>query len=117
MIVSFYEVILLFVLLSIKHFIVDFILQTNQMIMEKGNYGEKWGIIHSLQHGIATAAIFLLIVDPPAALFFGILDMLIHYHIDWAKINVNRTNHLTPSDKALAALCAGSSADGFAAFA
>jgi hypothetical protein len=100
MIISFNAVILLLVLLSVKHFIVDFILQTNQMVIEKGNYGEKWGIIHSLQHGIATCAVFFFFVEPAAVLFFGILDMLIHYHIDWAKININRKNNLTPADKA-----------------
>lgn len=72
----------LFVLMFIKHFICDFVLQYPRHYLNKGNYGKWGGVEHALIHGVGTA----LILGPA----LGLLDFFIHYHIDWAKMNLNK---------------------------
>jgi hypothetical protein len=93
------ELFIILGLLFVKHFIVDFYLQTNEHVANKGLYGVWKGIEHSLQHGIATAVILVFFVSWPFAILLAIADFVIHYHVDWAKININRSRHLTPSDQ------------------
>lgn len=90
------EIFLLLILLSLKHFIIDFPLQYQYMIDEKGTYGAAGGIHHSALHGLGTAAV-LTIVGLPDALFLGFVDFVLHYHIDWAKQKLAKG--LTPKDK------------------
>jgi hypothetical protein len=93
-------VLILFALLSIKHFLADFVFQTNNMVLEKGNYGAKGGIYHSLIHALLTGLVFWSVLDSIGlVMFIAILDGVIHYHIDWAKININRSRKLTPADQ------------------
>ena len=49
-------VLLVFFILQVKHFFADFVWQTNQMVQEKGIYGARYGIYHSL---IQSAGTFL----------------------------------------------------------
>lgn len=78
--------IILLVALQIKHWLVDFVNQSNEEVISKGHYGEFTGIMHSVKHGIGTGLIFLL-VSPYIALVIGFLDIILHYHIDWIKRN------------------------------
>lgn len=72
--------------LQIKHWYIDFVNQTTAEVISKGHYGELTGIMHSLKHGIATGLI-ILIIEPEIAISIGLLDFILHYHIDWAKRN------------------------------
>lgn len=83
-------VLIIMTLLILKHFIIDFPLQTPYQWMNKGTYGHPGGLLHSGLHGIATFLIFVLFIVTPWALMLGILDMVIHYHVDWAKMNINK---------------------------
>lgn len=75
-------------LLAIKHWYVDFVIQTSNELKDKGTYGAWLGIKHSLKHGVASAVIFLALdVSFFFSLVIGILDAVIHYHVDWAKMN------------------------------
>lgn len=81
----------LFTLLILKHFIVDFPAQTPYQWMNKGTYGHPGGILHAGLHGISTFLIFMLfLAQPQFALFLAVIDMVIHYHVDWAKMNINK---------------------------
>jgi hypothetical protein len=73
-----------------KHFIVDFPLQTPFQWMNKGTYGHLGGILHSVLHGAATILILLFFTDPVTAAALGAADSFVHYHIDWAKMNINK---------------------------
>lgn len=72
-----------------KHFIVDFILQTDDMVRGKGIYGNTSGILHSFHHGFSTFLVTVSFVE-----FFGIISILLvsiidfvtHYHIDYIKM-------------------------------
>ena len=75
------------ILLLVKHWYVDFVLQTTEMAVSKKSYGSWLGIWHSLQHGIATFIITFIFSDLYFASFIGLIDTLLHYHIDWCKMN------------------------------
>lgn len=72
-----------------KHFIADFVLQTQYQLSNKGNYLHLGGIIHSGIHGIGTFLVFYWYA-PYSAAILAIIDMLIHYHIDWTKVYINK---------------------------
>lgn len=84
------SILLLLALLQIKHWYIDFVNQTNEEIASKSIYGDEIGIGHSLKHGVGTM-LALVIVTGPQYMFFvvilGLLDFVVHYHIDWIKMN------------------------------
>ena len=90
-------ILVILILLEIKHFLADFVFQSDYQIQHKGTYGHWGGIQHSLYHSVGTAAIFALFT--PWFLILGLLDFLIHYHIDWAKMNINQWRSVTIKDR------------------
>jgi hypothetical protein len=76
--------------LLVKHFICDFPIQVQPpwMFLNKGTYGHPGGIAHSLVHALATVAFVLgmQLCSWPIALAIGILEWIIHYHMDWWKM-------------------------------
>ena len=95
-------VIILLALFGIKHFLCDFLWQTPRMLSEKGRYGAQSGIEHAAAHAIGTMVVLILvfpwnIYNHIVAIALGILDGVIHYHIDWVKQQLNRG--LTAADK------------------
>jgi hypothetical protein len=80
---------LLLSFLFYKHLLVDFFFQTPYQYLNKGTYLHPGGILHSFLHIVATAII--LIIFGAKNHFFGILavEFLLHYHIDWAKVQIN----------------------------
>lgn len=86
-------------LLFVKHWYIDFINQSMEEVHGKGIYGNAHGIMHSLKHGIATGIImFAFIADPLFSIILGFIDFAIHYHVDWAKININKRYNYTTED-------------------
>ena len=77
---------LLLTLLFFKHYIVDFILQTDEMVAHKGIYGDPIGIDHSLYHAMATLIILMFFTVPIWAFVLALIDGLLHYHIDYVKM-------------------------------
>ena len=82
------DTLILIALLFTKHFIVDFPLQNAFQWMNKGKYGHMGGIVHAGLHASTTLICFAWYA-PLAAYYLALLDGLIHYHIDWAKMNIN----------------------------
>jgi hypothetical protein len=89
---------LLMFLLGAKHFVADFIWQTDKMVMEKGTYGASGGLAHSAIHGGLTW-LCLAWLNPIVAIFPAVFDFLVHYHVDWAKMNINKKYGYTPQDR------------------
>lgn len=93
-----YAALTLLALLTIKHFVADFPLQTPYQYLNKGNYGHPGGILHSAIHAGFTAIaviITLVIFGLPSAAFTSLMifnsvlvDFLVHYHCDWAKVQI-----------------------------
>ena len=76
-------------LLFIKHFICDFPLQSFPwMYRNKGTYLHLGGITHAAIYSLATFAILAYWLGL-AAWVWALIDMLIHYHIDWSKMNLS----------------------------
>ena len=81
-------IMLLLVLFNLKHFVVDFLLQRSYQYSNKGTYGHPGGLLHAGLHAIGTW-FCLFWVNPFWAVVMGIFDAVVHYHIDWAKTNIN----------------------------
>jgi hypothetical protein len=81
-------IMLLLVLFNLKHFVVDFLLQRSYQYSNKGTYGHPGGLLHAGLHAIGTW-LCLFWVNPFWAAVMGIFDAVVHYHIDWAKTNIN----------------------------
>lgn len=85
------EILALLVLLQIKHWYADFVIQTYMQTVRKGIYRDLIGISHSLDHIWATMVALLVfnIIYPISALIIlliSIAEGIIHYHIDWCKV-------------------------------
>jgi hypothetical protein len=76
-------------LLQVKHFIFDFVLQTPYQSRNKGIYGHPGGLLHAGLHVFGTA-IVLAVLRVPVALLLGLLaaEFILHYHLDWGKEQV-----------------------------
>lgn len=89
----------LLILLQVKHFVCDFPLQGPYQYLNKGTYGHPGGLLHALIHGIGTAVVFLIFYGTIAynteamSVLLAVIwvEMVIHYHIDWVKMNLNKT--------------------------
>lgn len=97
-----YSLLSLMTLFILKHYIADFTLQTPRMVEEKGTYGAQGGIVHAATHSALTLVILLFWIPffehwIILSVVMAILDGVLHYHIDWAKMNLGKG--LTPADK------------------
>lgn len=75
------------IMMLFKHYLIDVVIQYPYMYQNKGNYGHPGGLLHALFHGIGTyiAIIFLPGLGWSVALSLAMVDMVIHYHIDFFK--------------------------------
>ena len=84
-------VFILLALFGIKHLIADFLMQYEYMLREKGTYGAEGGIHHAALHAAFTLWILVFVVDDAnLAIVLSLVDMVAHYHIDWAKQQLNK---------------------------
>lgn len=84
-------VLLMLLTLTFKHFVADFLYQPPYQWKNKGTYGHWGGIIHSAQHAVFTVIMLGLFKVPGLVLFIiASFEFLAHYHIDWAKMNLNK---------------------------
>ena len=82
--------------LFIKHFICDFPLQACPwMYLNKGRYGHAGGLTHAAIHALGTLMV-LAVFQISTAWIFALADFMMHYHIDWAKMNANKKFKLAP---------------------
>lgn len=80
----------------IKHFICDFPLQRPFHYLNKGKYGHPGGVYHASIHGVGTVAVLATSFpgSAPGAIVMGLLDAILHYHIDWGKVRLNQRYRL-----------------------
>jgi hypothetical protein len=90
------SIFILLALLFVKHWYIDFVNQSSEEVHGKGIYGNAYGVMHSIKHGVATFIIFWMFLSSwPLAIILGAIDFALHYHIDWAKININKRYNYT----------------------
>lgn len=81
-----------------KHLIVDFPLQAfPYQYKNKGTYGHPGGILHSGLHVLGTALVMVFFVPTSVALMIALADGVLHYHIDWAKMNIGKKTGWGPT--------------------
>lgn len=85
------QIIEVLLILVIKHFVVDFVLQPKWMWANKGTYGHEGGLAHSILHAVASFGCIAVCLQDNIQLVFAAcaVEFLLHYHIDWAKMNIN----------------------------
>jgi len=96
-----YSFIVLMVLLNAKHLIVDFFAQTPYQYLNKGTYLHPGGLIHSGLHVAATFLIIILFFPYTPLYLIAIAlvsEYLIHYHMDWLKVNVCKRYKYDPTN-------------------
>ncbi|MCJ8055096.1 DUF3307 domain-containing protein [Shinella curvata] len=84
----------------VKHYLADFLLQTDWMATGKDR-SEGWLLplaAHAGMHGAMTAVLFLVVAPP--LVWLGLVDMLIHGAIDRLKSVSTRRKALTPRQTA-----------------
>ncbi len=105
--------IITFVLLFVKHFVIDFVLQTRTMVEEKGSLNKPGGYAHAISHMLGTFFMVLIASGLVASLAYGdnalgsamldhvlalvLVDGVTHYAIDYTKMNIGKKMNLTPN--------------------
>ncbi len=90
----------LLLFLFIKHFVADFLLQPPYMYKNKGTLLHPGGWLHSGVHGWMTAVLLILCpIHIPALTILGVvlMEILIHYAMDYTKVNVCKKNGYGPT--------------------
>jgi len=78
----------IFLVLMIKHFIVDIGIQSAIPGSPKHKYFS--GHLHYFHHGVGAFLATMFVVPLQYAMLIGVLDYIAHWHIDWAKHHLNR---------------------------
>lgn len=83
-------------LLQVKHFVADFLLQPEYVWRNKGIYGHPGGLVHAGVH-MAGSLPALLVAGAAPGLVAAVLlaEGVLHYHIDWGKEQAGRRLRLT----------------------
>lgn len=84
------KLLILLLLFQAKHLICDYFLQFPRHFLNKGTYGKWGGIEHAIIHAIPTA----IILTPLA----GMIDYMVHYHVDWAKMKLGAVKGWKPDN-------------------
>jgi hypothetical protein len=86
--------------LQLKHFLCDFVLQTEFQVRTKGIYGHLGGVLHSGLHILGTIpALYILGTSLPAGALILAVEFAIHYHTDWTKVQIDKRYHWETTDQ------------------
>ena len=76
-------------LLLAKHIICDYFFQEVAGYTKKHIYLHRHGIEHAALHAVSTfLVLYVLPITAPMVFVVALLDGVIHYHIDWTKLNI-----------------------------
>lgn len=96
------EILALLVLLQVKHWYADFVIQTYMQTVKKGVWLHPVGISHSCEHVVATyaALMFFNFVIMPlnglSMLIIGLVEGILHYIIDFIKVKYGCKDNTKP---------------------
>jgi hypothetical protein len=84
-------VLLVLLILQVKHYICDYVLQTEYQYSNKGRYGHPGGFIHAGLHALTTIFAFA-VITPSLALGLAIVvgEFIVHYPTKWTKEQILR---------------------------
>jgi len=95
------DILALFLVLQIKHYYADFVIQTYQQTIRKGIYRDLCGISHSLDHVWCSLLALLIysffhtlsIID---IILVPVVEGILHYHIDFIKVKYGIKDQTKP---------------------
>ena len=89
---------ILFIGLELKHYIADYFMQPAWMLVGKGNFRHPGGYAHAGVHA-ALSAVVLLIAGTPLPVLAGLVfaEWVVHYLLDYSKIQYSRGVHVDSS--------------------
>ncbi|MFY0308736.1 DUF3307 domain-containing protein [Leisingera sp. D0M16] len=91
------SVLLLLCALQVKHLFADFFLQTPKMLSGRCAYVHMGRAQHAGVHVIGSAIVFLLFGAPVVfILVLGVLEWVVHFHIDFGKARFSERRKLNP---------------------
>lgn len=91
----------LFIAFLVKHFIVDFVVQTPYMYLNKGKLLHPGGWVHAGLHGFASLIVFMMLTPIAlATVCFSLVfaEICIHFTIDCLKVNIGKRYGLTATN-------------------
>ena len=85
----------------IKHFIADFLLQSQYILQNRRHFGHPGGLLHVGIHGATSVVVLVLFGTSWAFILAAIFaEMVFHYHLDWLKDNFTHRRSYGPADSA-----------------
>ncbi len=95
------EILALLVLLQIKHWYADFVIQTYMQTVKKGVWLNPIGISHSMDHVWGTLVVLLLFsffhhISVFGILIISLIEGVIHYIIDYVKVRYGCKDNTKP---------------------
>lgn len=95
------EALFLLLLLQIKHWYADFVVQTYMQTVKKGVWLHPCGISHSLDHVYSTLTALLVFslffpVSGPLIIAVAVVEGILHYIIDFVKVKYGCKDNTKP---------------------
>ena len=96
-----FEALFIMLLLQIKHYYADFVIQTYAQTVRKGIYRDPVGVSHTLDHIIGSLVVLFLAslfipMSLPLMVILCFVEGVIHYHIDWTKVHFGCKDNTKP---------------------
>lgn len=96
-----FEALFIMLLLQIKHYYADFVIQTYAQTVRKGIYRDPVGISHTVDHIIGSLVVLFLAslfipMSLPIMVVLCFAEGVIHYHIDWTKVHYGCKDNTKP---------------------
>jgi len=96
------EILLLTLLFQIKHCFADFVLQTYKQTVKKGVWLDPVGISHTIEHVYCSLSVLVMFsifvpVSIPLILFAVVVEGLVHYLVDYSKVQYGNKDNTTPA--------------------
>lgn len=93
--------IVVLLLFQLKHYLADFQWQADWMVSGKLRYGQRGGVAHAGLHASLSFPILLLGgASAVLAATIAVVEWVLHFHIDWAKAQLDARLGLDPGRRA-----------------
>jgi hypothetical protein len=95
------EILILLMLLQVKHFYADFVLQTYMQTVKKGVWLDPVGISHTTDHIWCTLVVLLLFslfvpISGAVIIIIALIEGVIHYLVDYNKVKYGSKDNTKP---------------------
>lgn len=93
------QILVLMAAFQIKHVLADYYLQNEYMLAGRSVYLHMGRALHAGVHAVGTFGILALAgADISWVIALSLAELVVHFHIDWAKAALTERQQLTPKD-------------------